>query len=184
MRPQLVCGILAFLALQAPVQAAECDEALRQRTQSDMRIPFDSFDQDPSKGWRALQHAGCVNEAAILIERYLAAEASRVRALRWHLAQMYATMGNSTKAIEQATASLNPLEADQHPKFHWADYVYATVAFLQQDRPAFEVRLASLRKATASHPENEKNLAVIEGLGRCFYLPYSQAYAKSCRDDK
>ena len=141
-----------------------------------MSLPYDSFDQTEGSGWRALERRGCTAEAAILIQRYLISRDSQSRILRWHLAQMYAFSGDASKAIQAATASLNPDEARQFPEFHWNDYVNATIAFLQRDRPSFDAAKEKLRKATKIDPINQPNLSILEKLEACFQKPYKDAY--------
>jgi hypothetical protein len=173
--------MVSLLAWPMQSHAADCQALLKQRTSADMQLPLSQFDQSKTEGWRALSLEGCHQEAAVLIERYLEREEGRMRILHFHLAQMHAKSGEYEKAIPQALASLNPREAEQHPRFHWNDYVLATVAFLRHDRASFELSLNNLRQAaTIDNTANANNLAVLESMGACFDRPYEEAYG-SCK---
>lgn len=68
----------------------------------------------------------------------------------------------------------------------WNPYVDGTIAFLRGDRVA--LMAARDRLAAAARPADmpadrawPPNLAVVEGLVRCFGRPYREAYGEACR---
>ncbi len=171
---------LIGVALAAPVKQASCEEKYKAVAAVAGKMPYWEFDQSKS-GWRKLE--SCPVEAAKLLGRYVKMQESDLRNVRWHMAQMLALAGNNLPAAEEATKSLNPDEAEQHPEFSWNAYVQATVHFLRNERAAFDVQSESLRLAAEKHPENKTNYLVLVGLAKCFGKPYQEAYI-NCRPAK
>ncbi|MDR7333192.1 hypothetical protein [Roseateles asaccharophilus] len=157
--------------------AAACAAKYKDIAPAAMKLTYWEFDQTES-GWRKL--GSCHLEASQLLARYVKKQEAELRGVRWHLAQTLAMIGENARAAEEAINSLNPDEAKQHPTFSWNTYVQATVAFLRQDRAAFDVQYEAHRLAAAKHPENQINLDVLTGLSKCFDRPYIEAYG-SCR---
>jgi hypothetical protein len=63
--------------------------------------------------------------------------------------------------------------ADPAAGLDWNDYVAGTWAFLVKDRRLLEASIEVLAKAPAKR--NEKNLAMLRRLSKCFGQSYGQA---------
>ena len=172
-----LCIAVLAPAISLGAVAADCKQALKQVGPAAMQLSVTQFDEDESKGWRALQNQECFAEAAQLIEYYALEYDSNYRRLKWHLAQMHASASNTSEALAAARLSISPVQEQMHPEFDWNDYVLATIAYLQKDRVAFEVHRTSLKARAAKSPLNASNVAVVEGLAACFEKPYLVAYA-------
>jgi hypothetical protein len=171
-----VCLLLVLLGVRVAM-AANCAELLDSASRADLSLSVRQFDQDAKAGWRALQDAGCIEEAGTLIDRYLIGYESNLRTLLWHRSQLSAMSGKYAQAVDLARRSLNPVEAQQHPKFKWNAYVLATIAFLQADKEDLARQRSVIEMALAEEPLNEVNLSIVKGLERCFKLPYQRAYS-------
>ncbi|MCE4555255.1 hypothetical protein [Pelomonas cellulosilytica] len=138
-----------------------------------IQMPYREFDQSPN-GFRKL--GNCWLESARLLKRYADKQAYEARAVRWHLAQALAMSGDASAAAESALLSLNPPELEQKSSFSWNTYALATIAFLRNDRAAFDTQLEAQRAAAEKHPENQTNLNVLKNLASCFGKPYADSY--------
>lgn len=189
--------ILILLALQvatpatAPAPTTPAAHPCQLDFTASLALGQDAFDQDMNGGWRALaQRPGCEGVAADLVHAYRSNLESHLSILYWHEGQLRANIGQIPEAIRLMEQSR---KADD--RFGWNPYVDATVAFLSGDRAA----LAAARGALAALPRPEgfrdevlangfrmtwpPNLAVVDGLVRCFGRPYREAYgAPSCRE--
>lgn len=156
-------------------------------------MSFERFDQDITSGWRSLQAKGCAVEAAALLRRYRTmhtplSEGQR-RLLLWHEGQVWAMSGVYKRAIPLLLAGV---PEDDNSGF--LDYALGTVAFLRRDK--IELRRARDRLARLAKPASwsesfvvdeggrsvsistpwPPNLNVLNGLIKCFNLPYAKAY--------
>jgi hypothetical protein len=190
--------LLILLALQAvtpppapPVPPAPepCHLDL-DRANATLALGLAAFDQDMSGGWRALaQQPGCEGVAADMLYAYRSNLESHLSILYWHEGQLRANIGQIPAAIRLMEQSR---KADD--RYGWNPYVDATVAFLRGDRAA----LVAARAALAALPRPDgfrdevlanglrvtwpQNLAVVDGLVRCFGRPYREAYGSpECR---
>lgn len=114
--------------------------------------------------------------------------------LRWHAGQMKAKAGLTDEALALFRASYK----DQNPSMgtDWNSYVDATIAFLEQDRPALEAARARLNDQQMSpemleafeklQEENpnvnidigaKPNLKIADRFLACFDEPYAAAYS-------
>lgn len=177
--PACIACAIGWWCLALPATAAEptaCEAKYKEVAPAAIKLPYREFDQSEA-GWRKL--GNCFSEASMLLGRYVRKQESELRGVRWHLAQTLAMSGENERAAEEALKSLEPDEA-RHPTFSWNTYALATVAFLRQDRAAFDVQYEAHRIATEKHPENRTNLDVLTGLANCFGKPYREAYG-NCR---
>jgi hypothetical protein len=188
--------LLILLALQAATPAATAPAAATPANpcpfdfNASLALGQDAFDQDMNGGWRALaQRPGCEGVAADLIHAYRANLESHLSILYWHEGQLRADVGQYPEAIRLMEQSRKPDD-----RFGWNPYVDATVAFLRGDRAALVLardRLAALPRPAGFedrtlpnglHVTWPMNLAVVDGLVRCFGRPYREAYSISeCR---
>jgi hypothetical protein len=182
-------------ALTKQESSPECNVNYKQM----LALDVNSFDQDTSRGWRALaQQARCKERAAEAIKLYRDFTISRLTSLYWHEGQLRAELGQDEQAIAlMRRAKKPPLEFGQ-PQGDWNAYVDATIAFLKRDK----VALLQARKVLAEFPlpDNYKymdkdgvarqgrpplwpyNLDVVDALIRCFDKPYREAYgSRKCR---
>ena len=170
--------VLADGPASAPAQPPiDCAQKYKEVADAAAKLPFHEFDQTEA-GWRQL--GPCPAEQASLLRRYLIKHDSENRLLHWHLAQTLAMAGDNTAAAEQALLSVNPDEATQHPSFAWNAYALATVAFLRNDRAAFDEQYEIHRRAANGFKANEVNFKVLTGLAKCFGKSYAEAYG-ACR---
>jgi hypothetical protein len=116
---------------------------------------------------------------AILIDQYLernkeTLEEWQMIGLVWHAGQMYAFNNEYELAKIRFLQAINPHEPPD-TAILWNDYVYATLAFLENDL----AKLKLYRDKIAHGPSfNAKklNLEVVDRLIRHFGQPYSIAY--------
>lgn len=177
MRPSRLATALLAVALPVATHAAGCDAQLKMHLASDLALAFEAFDQDDHQGWRPLADAGCEAEAAALIAAYAAKQAHPHPVLAWHRAQMLAEAGRTSNAIEAARATLHSAGSDDASGFDWNDYVNATIAFLQGDKPALQANRDRLAEAVAKTEMNQPNLRSADRLLRCFGQAYKIAYS-------
>jgi hypothetical protein len=149
-----------------------------------LALDQDAFDQDMNGGWRKLGNVPqCQAVAADLIRDYRVHHKNEASILYWHEGQMRASIGQKVEAIAL-------FEKSRHVPDNgtgWNQYVDATVAFLRGDRKAFDAarnELVALPKPAdwdTKTPDGTPvpwpmNLGVVDGLGKCFDRPYSEAY--------
>jgi hypothetical protein len=101
-----------------------------------------TFDQDPATGWRSLP----ADEQIKALRSYIEGPAPGMKkkhpdgkrvdknTMTWHLGQALAMKGKVEEAISWMEQSLT--DADDDPQ--WNRYIKATIAFLEDDRTAFE----------------------------------------------
>ena len=172
---RLAATVFTALSLSA-AQAADCPALLRQHLAGDLSLAFDAFDQDDHQGWRPLGDAGCEAEAATLVAAWASRQPHPHPVLAWHRAQMLAKAGQTDEAIAAARATLHPPHGDDASGFDWNDYVDATIAFLQGDKPALQKGRDLLAAAAQQSEFNLPNLRSADRLLRCFGQPYKRAY--------
>jgi hypothetical protein len=170
----LASSLAIFLSSSAFAQEASCLEKLSVLTAPALQMTYQEFDQSPN-GWRKL--GNCYAEAAVLIQRYVSKQEHEIRGTRWHLVQVLAMSGETAKAAQLATQTLNPPETESQAGFSWNTYVLATIAFLKNDRGGFDAQLEEHRKRTKQDSINAANLQALERLARCFGKGYAVAYA-------
>ncbi len=117
MNTHSLCTAALAAALSTGAWAADCKKALEQIGPAAMKLSVTQFDEDESKGWRALQNQNCFAEAAQLIEYFAFEYDSNYRRLKWHLAQMQAFAGNTHAALAAAQLSISPVQEQMHPEF-------------------------------------------------------------------
>lgn len=113
-----------------------------------LALSFDQFDQTEGSGFRILLKQKRHVEAAELIEDYVRrhrrglTERERV-SLHFHAGQLYGIASEPGKADPHLTKAQDKREPTPggHP-LYWNDYVDATRAFIERDRP----RLVEARK--------------------------------------
>jgi hypothetical protein len=198
-------GLVAALAV-AGCGASDADKALAAKCVPNadklLSLTFAAFDQDPSGGWRSLEaQAGCEGAIADLIARYRKRKPDEAKALEWREAQLRAAAGQTDRAIKLLQHQAELAGAGDPSPYGMADTYYreATIAFLQNDRPALEAargRLAAVPeppgfaqarvKLKAKFPKAAPapwpiNLDAVDGLIACFGKPYKLAYGAECR---
>lgn len=157
-----------------------------------MALDQDALDQDMAGGWRKLEYNGCAAEAADLIRDWRAAHRAKDQVLVWHEGQLRANLGQTAAAISLFRQSYKPVKEDQG--MGWNLYVDGTIAFLKEDREAFDAAKAKL--AALPRPANfilegpdgkpvlvrwPLNMNVFDRLKRCWGQPYKVAYACSTK---
>lgn len=173
MNLKLCLCLLCFLPLQA--LAAKCEAVYQAHLKSDMTLSYEQFDQTPGAGFRSLGSLGCYPQEAELIKHYLEATHDRHRSLRWHLAQVLAFEDKNEAAIRYARGVLYTQEEAKRDRLRWNAFVLATIAFLQNDKPAL-VKYRNEVAAGKSYYPNAKNLKVLDSLMRNFGKGYDFAY--------
>lgn len=166
-----------FSTCAASASAADCAALMRQHVQTDLALPFAQFDQNEAGGWRSLSAAGCDSDAAILIEKYVAAQEKPHAVLVWHRAQMLARANDYAQAVQVARLTLRPEGDEASAEFQWNAYVNATIAFLLGDGESLKLHREHLAIASAKFPINRPNLASVDRLQLCFGKPYKEAYS-------
>jgi len=158
--------------------SADCRDLFEHHVKSDMDLDYQSFDQTPGQGFRALASAGCPAEAANLIEAYINVNDATETSLIWHVAQLRGRAGQVEEAIRAATASLDPDEpADS--AFKWNAHVNAYIAFLIKDRESFEANRGALQQAADLHRGNRINAGMWTRLAPYIELGYSEAVLRA-----
>jgi hypothetical protein len=125
----------------------------------------------------------CYREAAELIVRYLNTKTTglnpgQIQLLSFHAGQMLAYDNNYKASIPFFKKSYQGKEVPLEFKAYgdaWNAYVNATIAFLEQDKPALE----AYRAQVAAGPKRDGkplNLNVVDRLIKNFDRPYRQAY--------
>lgn len=152
-----------------------------------LSLDYQSFDQDPRGGWRALADRGCDKEAADLIRDWRERHEDRRSILFWHEGQSRAFDGDYPAAIGLFEQSRKPALED---RIGWNFYVDGSIAFLKGDLlklKAARQRLAAMPKPLEwdgmrgidGHLLNAKwpvNLNVLDDFVRCWGKRYRDAY--------
>lgn len=156
-------------------------------------LPFDQFDQDLSGGWRKLKQDGCIEQAAEILSEYRSnrhdLNDGQRSALLWHEGQLYAFLGKVDRAVPLMLAAVPPNDDGS-----FSEYAIGSVAFLRRDKHGLiraRNRLSSMKRPSdwpdfiETTFEGKKvqvstpwppNLNSLNGLIRCFDIPYSRAY--------
>lgn len=172
----LLCiGFLGACSLAHAEGDESCEAKYKALAPIAIKMPYREFDQSPD-GFRKL--GDCWAESSLLLKRYVGKLEYETRGIRWHLAQTLAMNGDTAEAIESALLSLVPPEVQRKSNFSWNTYALATVAFLKNDRAAFDIQYEAHRVAAEKYPENRTNLNVLAELAKCFGKPYKQSYAR------
>jgi hypothetical protein len=202
-----ICLAVALAA--AGCGASDADKALAARCVPDasklLSLKYAAFDQDPSGGWHSLAtQTGCDGAVADLIARYRKSkgkEPGQAKALAWHEAQARAMAGQTDRAIKLLQEPSADPDPDPQSPYAVIDASYreATIAFLQNNKPALDAARAKLaavpeprdftelkanlrKKAPGARPPAwPMNLDAVDGLIACFGKPYKQAYGDDCR---
>lgn len=157
-------------------EALDCEALYQQRLKSDLVLDYQSFDQTEGRGFRALVATpGCEKQAADLIEAYIAANGAKQRSLRWHIAQLRATQGDAAAAIAAAKTVLSDKDDHVPGALRWNDYVRATIAFLEKDRPALQRHRDAVAAGRDEHFGNALNLNLLDNLLQHFERDYAFA---------
>ncbi|MCB1633905.1 MAG: hypothetical protein KDI37_14515 [Xanthomonadales bacterium] len=170
-------ALLSMMLLSAVHNAAiDCDALLTEQREPAMQLDYQAFDQTSGSGFRVLAEAGCSRQAGDLIEEYMATTGAEQNSLRWHLAQLRGEAGQIDEAI---VAARSTLKADEAPtdEFRWNAHVRAYLAFLQQNRVAFDAALAEL----LAHVQDHQGNAINAGFWRKLEPHFGQGYAAAVR---
>jgi hypothetical protein len=158
----LVCLFLQAGALRAADQ--DCKKLYQDHQRTDLSLSYEQFDQDMDGGWRALDSLGCEKEALELVKEYVRVTGSTRSSLRWHIAQMSGTVGDTETAIKYAKLSLSPSEDFSRDALRWNDYVLGTIAFLERDLDALKAHRAKVADARDAHFGNTLNLKYLDAM--------------------
>lgn len=129
-----------------------------------------TFDQDPKTGWRSLPADMQIDALKAYIKgpapgkKKKHPDGKRVdnNTMTWHLGQALAMKGSMEEAIGWINQSLT--DDDDDPQ--WNDYVKATIAFLEDDRTAFEEHASG----------DNYNSSTLERLRAGLGKPYKEVY--------
>lgn len=172
---QTILATALLAALAAPAAAADCAALYAQHLATDLKLPYEQFDQTLGGGFRLLVAQRCYKESGDLLEAWMGANHSDAESVRWHLAQQRALQGDYPEAIRWARGTLDLHEDVGKIHLHWNDYVLATLAFLQHDKPALmAARERVAAGATVSHGD-EVNLKFIDSMVKNFDASYEVA---------
>ncbi len=97
--------------------------------------------------------------------------------MTWHAGQLYAFNHEYEPAKIRFKQSINFNEPPNSPIL-WNDYVYATIAFLNNDLPKLKFHRNIIANGAISNSGNKQNLDVVDKLINNFGQPYSIAYSK------
>lgn len=132
-----------------------------------LAMDYPAFDQTMNHGWRALSDGlTCAVEAANLIHEYRIAKNPTHPMLFWHEGQLRASAGEVREALslmEQSRSLSGSIPG-------WNELVDATIAFLRNDRAAFD----KAHIAIDAVPQARFAQAVGK-LSHCFGMSYTQA---------
>lgn len=174
----VIGGALAASDPPAAAPAIDCPQLYKDTAAEMMKLSYWDFDQT-EKGWRQLGQ--CLDEQALILKRYTRRQAQESRNVHWHLAQVLALQGDREGAAKEALLSIEPDDQRAGLGFDWNSYALATVAYLRQDRAAFDEQIEAHRRSTTAAASNATNHRVLQGLAICFDKPYREAYSASCR---
>lgn len=167
--------VSTLILASGAVAAEDCAAIYRMRVKTDMARTYDQFDQTENSGFRVLAAMGCNKEAADLIEEYMRVNRSTGSSLRWHVAQMRATAGDTKAAIRWAKSVLTEKEDFAKDPFRWNDYVLATIAFLERDKKALLLHRNNVAAGKEAYFGNELNLRLLDSLVKHFDNDYKYA---------
>ena len=168
--------LVVALLLQSPIGGAvDCAAIYAQHERDDLTLSYETFDQSEGKGFRVLAQEGCDKEAADLIEAYIRTTRASQSSLRWHIAQLRASAGDSAAAIRYARSVLVEGEDYARNPLRWNDYVLATIAFLEHDRAALILHRDRVARAGNAYFGNTLNLKLLDSLIEHFDRDYKYA---------
>lgn len=171
-----------FLLYTVVAAGADCDALLKEHLRTDLDLPYADFDQTKGKGFRILGDAGCNEQAAQLIDAYIAKNHPEQSSPTWHAAQMHAMAGDYPVAIRDAKAVLLDKEDFSKDPLRWNDYVLATIAFLQHDKATLIEHRNKVAEGAEAFWGNKTNLRFLDGLVAHFDQPYAYAYMHPQKD--
>lgn len=180
MKTRLILLTIMLSVLSPLVFSANCNISSAEEEKL-LSMSYDVFDQS-QYGWRQYAKEGCYYQAGVLIDNYLDKNKTiltdwQIIGVTWHAGQMYAFNNEYEIAKIRFENSINPNEPEDTPIL-WNDYVYATMAFLNNDMP----KLKLYRDKIVNGPifnGKKLNLDVVENLIQYFGQPYSVAYHPS-----
>jgi hypothetical protein len=173
----LAAGLAATGAKAAGTAPADCAALYRTHLETDLKLPYEQFDQQLGGGFRQLDAQRCFKEAGDLLEAWMRANGRDDESVRWHVAQQRAQQGDTAEAIRYAKGTLDPHEdLAKHP-LRWNDYVLATIAFLQHDRAALVAHRDRIAEG-AAYGGNAINLRLVDALVANFDAGYADAVAR------
>jgi outer membrane PBP1 activator LpoA protein len=169
--------LLATLLISTSSAAAtgSCEALYAQHLETDLALSYEAFDQSEGKGFRILAANGCEKQAADLIVRYIESTRATQSSLRWHVAQLRATAGETAEAIRYARSVLGEKEDWVKNPLRWNDYVLATIAFLEHDRESLQAHRDRIAQGKTEHFGNELNLRLVDSLVKHFDKDYRYA---------
>ncbi len=170
-----VAAITAMLISSCVHATPRCEALYAEHLQTDLQLSYAAFDQTEGSGFRVLARSGCLKEAADLIERYVEHTQAPERSLLWHIAQLRAEQGDSAEAIRYARKVVTETEDHVRNPLRWNDYVLATIAFLERDKPRLIRHRNRIAAAADAHFGNQLNLKLIDSLVRNFDKDYKYA---------
>ncbi len=167
----------SFFILLSPGFSASCSISTMEKSKL-LSMPYDDFDQQKN-GWRQYAKLDCYHEVGVLIDKYLEQNINalldwQIRIVTWHAGQLYASNNEYELAKIRFEQSIDKNEPKSSPIL-WNDYVYATIAFLNNDIS----KLSLCRDKIADGPSvngKKPNLNVVDNLIQYFGQPYSEAY--------
>lgn len=162
-------GHALLLLLQQPAPDCAHDRAAA------LALDETAFDQDLNGGWRSLSAKGCVREAADLIRDWRIAHKATQPVLNWHEGQLRARAGQTKEALVLFDHSRKTAQEDRGAG--WNLYVDGSIAFLRNDRPAFDAARAKLAALPQPadfdpHPKGPDGKPILMPDGRPFTVPW------------
>jgi hypothetical protein len=173
---KLYAAAMTLLLISSCARAVpRCEALYAEHVQTDLQLSYEAFDQTEGGGFRVLAKSGCLKEAADLIERYIEHTHAPERSLLWHIAQLRAEQGDAAEAIRYARKTLAETEDHARHPLRWNDYVLATIAFLEHDKPRLIHHRNLIAAAADAHFGNKLNLKLIDSLVLNFDRDYKYA---------
>lgn len=173
----LAAASAATSAAAADTAPADCAALYRAHLETDLKLPYEKFDQELGGGFRQLDAQRCFKEAGDLLEAWMRANGKDDESVRWHVAQQRAQQGDYAEAIRYAKGTLDTREDLAKDPLRWNDYVLATIAFLQHDRAALVAHRDRIAEG-ASYEGNAINLRLVDALVANFDAGYADAVAR------
>ncbi|TQV85811.1 hypothetical protein [Aliikangiella coralliicola] len=170
--------ILILLLLPLSALASDCEVEYQRHLTTDLELSYEKFDQTMDNGFRHLANAGCYKEAADLIEAYIKHNQLNKNSMRWHVAQLRASAGETDKAIASAKQSLLEKEDFSIEPLRWNDYVKATIAFLEKDKLALKHHRNKVAAGQHEYFGNALNLKLLDALIKHFDQSYLYATSR------
>lgn len=173
---RILKNLLLCISLFLPVIGSTCNIS-KFEEETLLSMLFEEFDQSEN-GWRKYSEPGCYSSLAKLLDTYMNKNAKILEdwqkiILTWHAGQLYAFNNDYELAKIRFEGAVNPEEADDAPTL-WNAYVYATIAFLNDDM----TKIIYYHDKIASGPMcdgDQNNLVIVDNLIRNLGQPYSIA---------